>query len=289
MKIPVSARGLFYLAGILGMLVAAFTIEQPGWEELPSVPTLILAGALTTASLGAAGFQWATLLDVQGSQRLAAFRSVFVSQLSKYLPAGGLFQVASQVSLSESGTAASRFQYFVTGIVQLCAACPLIGLLLFGPSSSAVPRTVALLATPLILLAHPRAIAMVLSISERVMKSSTTSPAQLPGARLARAQLMAVLNIALLSIGFAVISVAIDQSASFLTATGAFALAWLAGFVVVPLPAGLGVREAALVGLLPELSPATVVLTGVILRLVGLASEVALAGGSAALTVRKRQ
>lgn len=30
-------------------------------------------------------------------------------------------------------------------------------------------------------------------------------------------------------------------------ATGAFAFAWLVGFLVVPLPAGLGVREALLV------------------------------------------
>jgi uncharacterized membrane protein YbhN (UPF0104 family) len=279
----------FYVAGMVGMLIAALTIERPRSEELPSLSTLALACAFTTASLGAAALQWATLLNVTGAQRVAAYRSVFISQLSKYLPAGGLFQVASQISLAESGSAGSRFQLFLTGVVQLCAACPLIGLLLLGPSSALVPRTIAILAIPLVLLAHPRMMSAVLSVSGRFMRSSHAGTITVPGSRLARAQLLAVSNIALLSIGFAIIALAIDQSASFLSLTGAFALAWIAGFVVVPLPAGLGVREAALVVLLPNLSPASVILAGVILRLVGLVSEVGLAATSAAFTAKARR
>lgn len=270
------------------MLIAALTIERPGSNELPSVPVLALACMFTTASLAAAALQWAILLDVSGSRRIVAYRSVFVSQLSKYLPAGGLFQVASQVSLSESGSPRSRFQLFLTGVVQLCAACPVTGLLLLASSSAPVPRTIAILATPIIVLAHPRIMSLLLSVSRRFMKS-VESGANLPShGRLARAQLLALSNIALLSAGFGVVAVAVDQSTSFLTATGAFALAWLAGFVVVPLPSGLGVREAALVALLPDLSPANVVLTAVILRLVGLVSEVGLAAGSATLMSKAR-
>jgi uncharacterized membrane protein YbhN (UPF0104 family) len=41
-----------------------------------------------------------------------------------------------------------------------------------------------------------------------------------------------------------------DPDATYLLATGAFALAWLVGFLVVIAPAGAGAREAALVVLL---------------------------------------
>jgi uncharacterized membrane protein YbhN (UPF0104 family) len=268
------------------MLVAVLTIERPRVDEFPSLAALAVACAFTTTSLATAGFQWATLLHVHGTERRAAFRSVFVSQLSKYLPAGGVFQVAGQVSLSDSGTPASRFQLFLTGMVQLCAACPLVGLLLLGPSSAAVPRTIAVLATPIILLAHPRFMSWVLTFAGQFIRSFSNVVGPLPKDRLVRAQLLALANITLLSMGFATISLAVDRSTSFLVATGAFALAWLAGFVVVPLPAGLGVREAALVALLPDLSPGNVVLTGVSLRLVGLVSEMGLAGASMAMRTR---
>ncbi len=268
------------------MLVAVVTIERPSADDIPSLPALALACAFTTTSLAAAGFQWATLLDAHGTQRRTAFRGVFVSQLSKYLPAGGVFQVAGQLSLSDSGTPASRFQLYVYGMVQLCAACPLVGLLLVGPSSAAVPKTIAILATPLVLLAHPRVMSWGLDFLSRFIRSVVNVVGPIPPGRLARSQLMALANIALLSLGFATLSLSVDQSASFLVATGAFALAWLAGFVVVPLPAGLGVREAALVALLPDLSAGNVVLAGVLLRLVGLVSEVGLAGASLAIKAR---
>jgi uncharacterized membrane protein YbhN (UPF0104 family) len=268
------------------MLIAVLTVERPSANEVPSLATLGVACAFTTTSLAAAGFQWVTLLDAQGAQRRTAFRGVFVSQLSKYLPAGGVFQVATQLSLSDSGTPASRLGLFVTGMVQLCAACPVVGLLLILPSSATVPRTIAILATPLVLLAHPTVMSWGLDTASRFIRSFSNLAAPIPKGRLARGQLMALVNIALLSLGFATISLSVDQSVSFLAATGAFALAWLAGFVVVPLPAGLGVREAALVALLPDLSPANVVLAGVILRLVGLVSEVGLAGTTVALRSR---
>jgi uncharacterized membrane protein YbhN (UPF0104 family) len=38
----------------------------------------------------------------------------------------------------------------------------------------------------------------------------------------------------------------------------AYAIAWLIGFVLVPLPSGLGAREAVLVGLLHGLFPTSV-------------------------------
>jgi uncharacterized membrane protein YbhN (UPF0104 family) len=56
--------------------------------------------------------------------------------------------------------------------------------------------------------------------------------------------------------------------------TGAYALAWLTGFVIVIAPSGLGVREAALVALLaPEMGLGPATLLAVTLRFANVAGD----------------
>jgi len=60
----------------------------------------------------------------------------------------------------------------------------------------------------------------------------------------------------------------------FLLATGGYALAWTAGFLVFFVPAGAGVRELALtVALSPVLSPAAALLVALVLRAVTTAAD----------------
>ncbi len=283
-------RSGFYLAGLVGLAIAIVTIERPSAGDLPSVAVLGLAGVFTTVSLLAAGLQWCALLETPAADRPKVLRGVFVSQLAKYLPAGGLVQVASQVSLSESESLApgARFRRLLAGLVQLAAACPAVGLLLVWAGDAAGPRWAALALAPLMIAAHPRVMSLGLTMLSRLTRRPPDTVDAIPFAALARGQMLALTNIATLAAGFAVLVTAIDTEASTVAATGAFALAWLAGFVVVPLPAGLGVREAALVALLPDLSPGTVVVAAVALRLVGLGSEVLLAGLSSVGAARAR-
>jgi uncharacterized membrane protein YbhN (UPF0104 family) len=54
---------------------------------------------------------------------------------------------------------------------------------------------------------------------------------------------------------------------------GRFSAAWLAGFLFIIAPAGLGAREAVLVALWPDADPAAVVAASLIHRISTLAGE----------------
>src|SRR5262249_23040077 len=59
---------------------------------------------------------------------------------------------------------------------------------------------------------------------------------------------------------------------------GAYAIAWTAGFVAIPIPSGVGIREAVLATILHGVFPASVIIAAsVYLRLISLATEGAVA------------
>jgi uncharacterized membrane protein YbhN (UPF0104 family) len=51
---------------------------------------------------------------------------------------------------------------------------------------------------------------------------------------------------------FAVLATSVDAPRSIAAAVPAFALAWTAGFLALPFPSGVGIREAVLIGILAE-------------------------------------
>ena len=53
----------------------------------------------------------------------------------------------------------------------------------------------------------------------------------------------------------------------------AFAVSWVIGFVVVPIPAGVGIREAVLVALLPGIGAAPLLAASLALRLLSIGTE----------------
>jgi uncharacterized membrane protein YbhN (UPF0104 family) len=88
---------------------------------------------------------------------------------------------------------------------------------------------------------------------------------------------LAAAGFAAYSGGFVVV-LRCSTDASVLGAMSAFSLAWLVGFAAVPVPAGLGVREATLVALLAGTTgTSTVVAVSVIYRVICILVEVLLA------------
>jgi glycosyltransferase 2 family protein len=53
----------------------------------------------------------------------------------------------------------------------------------------------------------------------------------------------------------------------------AFAAGWVIGFVVVPIPAGVGIREAVLVALLPGVGTAPLLAASLALRLLSIGTK----------------
>jgi uncharacterized membrane protein YbhN (UPF0104 family) len=75
-----------------------------------------------------------------------------------------------------------------------------------------------------------------------------------------------------------------------LTAALAMCAAWVVGYLVVPLPYGLGVREAILIAALPGVPTASLLAASLAQRLLGIAAEAGLASTSRVwLALRRRQ
>jgi uncharacterized membrane protein YbhN (UPF0104 family) len=84
-----------------------------------------------------------------------------------------------------------------------------------------------------------------------------------------------VTGLALLGVSYAVVASQVTTEPYQLATATAFLVAWLIGFAAVPFPAGIGVREAVLVGLLsPSIPGASVVAASLIHRLATIGSEV---------------
>jgi uncharacterized membrane protein YbhN (UPF0104 family) len=81
-----------------------------------------------------------------------------------------------------------------------------------------------------------------------------------------------------------------DASSAFALATGAFALSWLVGFLVVIAPAGIGAREAALVATLSTVATGPQALAVALLSrfAMSIADAVGLLIGMALRASRKR-
>ena len=72
-------------------------------------------------------------------------------------------------------------------------------------------------------------------------------------------------------------------------ATAALCAGWAAGYLVIFIPSGLGVREAVLLAALPSVPTATLLTASVAHRLLGLVAEAGLAGMTQIRAVRDRR
>jgi glycosyltransferase 2 family protein len=239
------------------------------------------AACCVLAGLGCAMLAWRALLADLGSPlRLpAAIRVMFLGQLGKYVP-GAVWAVAAQVELARDyqiprrrGFTASLVSMATTLVVALVVA----GVTLPLTSSGAVRRYWWVLAiTPFaIACLHPAVTRAGLNLVLRVARRPPlTETVSMRG--MARA-----LGWTLLSWGcyglhawLLVREFAHGSDVRVLVLSfGGYALAWSAGFLLIPFPGGIGPREAALVAVLSPVMPTASALV------VALASRVVMTAG----------
>ncbi len=264
-----------YVLGTLGLLVAVLSIDRPSLSDLPPPAIVGTVITLQIGSLIAAGEQWAILIDARGSDRIAAHRTLYLSQLAKYLPAGGFLQAASLIAGSdrEGSSVGDRTASFGVGLLQLAASSGIVGGLLILDTGWRLVLGIASLVVGVVL-AQPNVTAKATTLAAQVLRRG---PVAIPeSAVLRRAQLWSLANLGLLGFAFALLQGEVSRT----TATGAFSLAWLAGFAVAPIPAGLGIREGVLALLLADSPAAALLLAAIVLRILGVAAEVSLVAGS---------
>lgn len=250
--------------------------------------TLLVAAVANVLYLLCTMASWRAVLADLGS-RLPfrdAFELFFVSQLGKYVP-GGVWNVvaASELGLDRAIPRRRSLSAMAVAVLMAIAA----GLVAAVPMLVVVGRSVPgggwlWLALPVALaLLAPPVLNRLLALAMRLMhREPLEHPMRTRGT--AAAVGWALLGWLIVGVQMWLLSLdlGLDRSVpSFLTVIGAYAVAWIVGFLVVIAPAGLGPRElvlgALLAGVLPAGSAIVLVLVARVLQTV---VDFALAGGA---------
>lgn len=292
------ARAAFLVAALVLAVLALRHDGDQALDQARSVGGMRLAGALALAVAGlvCSGFAWRELLSGLGGRLpvRTAFDVFFVGQLGKYLP-GSVFAVLGQVQRAR-GAGAGRATVggaALLAMVMNIASGALVAVAVLPFADAGVvgqhPEIVVALPLGLVLL-HPRVFGPAL---DRLLRLAHRPPLpRRPSLRsMATALGWSVLmwacygaHVWLLADGLGAHGGRVP-----LLATGGYALSWVAGFLFVLAPAGLGVREAALVLALRGVLPASAALAVSILsRLLMTAADLVVAAGAVLLrrTVR---
>ena len=268
------------LAGLVGIAFAVSrTVDTAQDQVLPSAPAWVAAGVLAMVAIVASARAWVALfsdlLDARAAR--AAVRGTFyLAQLTKYLPVGGFAQAASQLGLAPSVGVPLKRAAVAFPVSAVCAvvACTTLGsgLALDGDLANWI-RVLALggLLTPILL--RRTLMARVLDLARRVVHRIPGSD-QLPTQRdIVVFYAWALVTIGSLCGGYAVLLGSLDTGANPGTVFCAFAISWAVGFIALPIPAGVGVREAVLIGLLPGVGTAQLLAASLALRLLTIGTE----------------
>ena len=272
------------VAGRRAELAAALPRLHPG--------TLAASLLLACAGLAAQMLSWRSLLvGTGGAPPLAASARVyFHGQLGKYVP-GSVWAVVAQAELGRAHriarTRSAAVALGALGVLLVVGgAVAAVGLAAGSPGSLARYRW-ALAVVPLGVVALlPPVFDRLVALAQRVLRRGG-EPVHVQGRALAGSAAWALVMWLLFGAHAAVLVQDLapgDPARGALVSTGAFALAWVVGFLVVVAPAGAGPREAALVlALSPLLGTADALLVALVSRVLMVAADAAAAGVAALL------
>jgi uncharacterized membrane protein YbhN (UPF0104 family) len=282
-------RRAFVGAVFLALIVLLWRQREEVLASLSSISPGLVVLSLLLAVVGSSlpGVVWRDLLASQGyrTEPVAGLRVFFIAQLGKYLP-GGIWNLVAQVGMARDLRIPGR--QAATATFLAVALSVISALLVAGVTLPfALPGILgdywwAFLAVPvLIVLLLPRSVAWWSATAFRILRRPVT-PVILPWTVLLRAAFLLVVSWVLLGLHFGALVQGLPRSGEslWLLSIGLFALAWVAGFLIIIAPAGAGVREAALVlGFAAVLPGAAVLTVAVLSRVLFVLADVLLAGG----------
>lgn len=288
------ALALLALALLVASLVGQWSVVRGTVLRIGFLP-VVQSFAWAVVGLLLSALAWREGLAALG-HRLplrAAYRMFFVSQVGKYLP-GSVWPILAQMEIGRthgvprprSAVAGVLFLvlHLTTGLVVALATLPFV-----GPLADSPYAWFGWLVVPALVLLAPPVLTRVLDAGFRLVRRP---PLQAPlrwGDVLRPAGFLLVMWLAYgasllaLLVGFGPMS-----AGSYVEALGAYALAWSVGFVIVVVPAGIGVREAILVLVFaPAIGVGAATAVAALLRLTNTAGDLVLALASGALGGRR--
>ncbi len=239
---------------LLGWAVASQWDEVTAALGSLSIATVALATVAALAALGLNALSWRAVMRSVGLDATVpqAMRVFYLSQVGKYVP-GSVWPVLAQAEFARDH-GVSRSRAMTGSIVAMLVGVVTAALVGVGAILASVPDALAAywwvipIALALATLLAPPVLSRVVALAFRVTRRADLpvhvgAPALLASAAWSAGVWMLLGAHAWLLLR----EIAPGPDATFILATGAFALAWLVGFLVVIAPAGVGAREAALV------------------------------------------
>lgn len=275
-------RAVVTLLGFTGLVIATITVvDETQDQALPGIGALAGAMGMQFVAMLMSARAWASLFP-PSVDKPTLMRALYTSQLTKYLPAGGFMQAASQVALSgqeRSGIAQAAFRLPIFSLCTVVASAVLSTLLALDPHLPGWGRGLALCGFASLLLLHRTFLGWVLTAARRVVRRLPEPDALPPQRAILRCYGFATLNMAAYGAAFALLMTHVADVNAVWTAA-AFCAGWAAGYVVLPLPSGLGVREAVIIAALPGLPAGALLAASVAHRVTGFVAEATLAGAA---------
>jgi len=272
---------LLFGAIAIAFLAIAFrdALHRSKGLSLPEWPNLVAAVTLQLAAVIFSSLGWASLFE--GRSRWLLARGYLASQLAKYIP-GAIWQPIGQVKLAADAGVRVRpaaVTFLLHAGIQVIAGGMLGVLVVFSDEPSTSIRLLALLGLLPALMLQPRWLVSLFRALERWTRRRIGSELVL-GQAVLRSLGWSVATLAAAGLGFTVLLTSVappEVRISPTVAVPAFVLAWTAGFLAIPVPAGLGIREGVLIAVLgPTVTAAPVIAASVFQRLVAMGVELAL-------------
>ena len=243
--------------GVAGVAFVARTLISK-WDEVSDAFSqvdainLVLSLLLGLAAMTSIGWIWVTMIVARSHnvRHRNAMSWYFTGQLGKYVP-GGIWPIVGRAELAVRNGIPRLDAYASTGlslVTTYAAAVVTIGI---GAVVTTGHRLIAVLIAVGIVLAYaafsqPSLRAVIIRIATRVSSSasSLTDPK-----RLARLTVLHIPAWILMSLSTSVTATAFGAKISIADMLFITTTSWLAGFVVVGVPGGIGVREAVFTSL----------------------------------------
>ena len=284
-RIVLTVAVTWFILDRVGLTVA----ELREWRDVlvrPRPLPLAAATVLLVATFGVTSLIWGAMVAGLGGPGLAArdaVRIFMVSNLGRYLP-GKVWSIAGMAALAKgkgvpigvSTTSAVVLQ----GVGLLAAGA--VGLATFAKGPEPLPRwglvgALVALALPLLLVAVPALFRRAIAVWFRFVRARP--PSNLTGALVLRWLLQVTVVWVAVGASFWLFAASLGAELSPVHAGSAFAAAYVAGYLMLFAPAGVGVREGFLVVFLaPALGSGPATVLAIAARLWMTAAEVVPAG-----------
>ncbi len=271
-------RWVFGAFGI-AFLAVAFknTWDRSSGFPIPSVWAIGISAVLLVAGLVALARSWTVLFE-EREMSPALAGGFYISQMGRYIP-GAIWQGVAQVgSATRAGASLKRASatFLVHGAAQAAAGATLAASLsVVGSGLPVIVRVASLLGIVFALVLRRPWIVAAIKLAGRVVRKDLDVDLVPSQRRIVSSWVWVMVTLLANTVAFVLLLGSIQTVDAPLRLGASFLAAWTVGFLALPFPSGIAVREGVLLLLLrgTGISTTSVIAASVALRLIAMCTE----------------